>query len=115
MVNGHIVTRPMPHRAPVDWHLAQGEQLARILNVGEIFHFEGDVVHPRSRTAYEIYRVMVRVAAQEDKKVVDPVRHPKPQHAAVEFSQRLRVRHFAGDMTELKRPRTQYLMMGPQV
>src|SRR5215467_5645451 len=115
MVNCHVVTWPVPHRAPVDWHLAQGEQLASILNVGEIFHFEGDVMHSRARTAHEIYRMMVRVAAQEDKKVLDPVRYPKPQHAAVEFSQRLRVLHFAGDMTELKRPRSQYLMMGAQI
>src|SRR6516165_12542178 len=115
MVNCYIVTWPVPHRAPVDWHLAQGEHLARILNVGEILHFEGDVMHPRPRTAQEIYCVMVRIAAQEDKKVLDPVRYPEPQHAAVEFSQRLRILHFASDMAELKRPRSQYLMVGPQI
>src|SRR5262245_49573983 len=115
MVDRNIVTWSVPHRAPVDWHLAQRKQLARILIVGEIFHFEGNVVHLRLRTAYKIYRVMVRVAAKKNKKVLDPVRHPKAQHAAVEISHRLRVLNDAGDMAELKRPGSQCLMVGTQI
>src|SRR5215470_1276068 len=58
---------------------------------------------------------MVWVAAKEDKKVFDPVRYPKAQHAAVELSHRLRVLDDASNMAELKRPGSQCLMVGAQI
>src|SRR5262245_10517533 len=58
---------------------------------------------------------MVRIAAKEDKKVFDPVRYPKAQHAAVEICHRLRVLNHTGDMAELKRPGSQCLMVGAQI
>jgi hypothetical protein len=47
--------------------------------VGEVLHLEGDVMHVDFPATDEIHRVVIRVAAQEDKEVLDPVRHPKAQ------------------------------------
>src|SRR5262245_3570064 len=44
MIDGDVMPRAMTHRAPVDRHLAQREELARILDVGKVLHLEGDVV-----------------------------------------------------------------------
>src|ERR1700682_3716437 len=73
MIDCHVVTRPMAHGSPVDLHLAEREQLAGILDVSKILHLECDVMHLGLRTAEEIYSVMVRIAAQENKIIFDPV------------------------------------------
>src|SRR5262245_41039784 len=111
MVNRDVVARPMPHRPPVDGHLAQREQFAGVLDVCEVLHFEGDVMHLDLCTAQEIHGVMVRVASQEDEIVFDPVRYPESQHPAVEIGHLLWVLHYTGDVPELERTCAQHLMM----
>src|SRR6516165_2761439 len=115
MIDGDVMTWAMTHRSPVDWHFAQREQFARILNVSEVLHLKGNVMHLDLRAADEIHSVMVRVAAQEDEIVLDPVRNPEAQHATVKVSHRLRVLVEMRDMTYLQRAGAEHLVVGTQI
>src|SRR5258708_9618461 len=115
VIDRDVVARPVTYRPPVDRHLAQREQFAGVLDVGEVLHLEGDMMHFGLGAADEINRVVIRVAAQEDKVVLDPVRHPETQYVAVEFGHCLRILHEVGDVTELKWAGAEYLVVGAEV
>src|SRR5262245_33538019 len=99
MIDGDVMTRAMTHRSPVDRHFAQREQFARILDMSEVLHLKGNVMHLDLRAVDEIHSMMVRIAAQKDEIVLDPVRHPEAQHATVKVSHRLRVLDETRDVT----------------
>src|SRR5262249_19921125 len=110
-----IVAGPMTHRPPVDGHLAQRKQFAGVLDVCEVLHFEGNVMHLDLLTTEEVNGVMVWVASQENKIVFDPVRYAEAQHPAVEIGHPPRVLPHTGDGSRLKRPAAQHLMVEAQV
>ena len=80
MIGRDIVARTVTQRSPDDRNRFLPEQLAGVLDLGEVLHFEGDVVHLRLLAGEEIHRVVVRAAAQEREEVLDPVGNAEAQH-----------------------------------
>ena len=115
VIDRDVVAGPMPHRSPVDRDLPQRQEFAGVLDMGEILHLEGDVMHLGLGAADEIHRVVVGVAAQEDEEILDPVGHPEAQHAAIEIRHRLGILHHIGDVPELERAGAETLMVGAQI
>src|SRR5262245_9612401 len=62
---------------------------------------ERDVMHHGLRALDEIYRVVVGIAAQEDEKILHPVRNPKTKHAFVEVRDRFWIGHEKRQVSEL--------------
>ena len=60
-------------------------------------------MHLGALASHEIHRVMVRTAAHEGKPVLDPVRQPEAEHAAVVFDELLGLVDAERQMAELER------------
>src|SRR5271170_8266251 len=104
VIGGDIVPRAVAQRAPDDRDALLPEQVAGILQMNEVLQFEGHVMHFAIGAADEIHRMMIRVAAHEDEKVVDPVGDLKSEDLAVKLRGLLRIFDHPRDVAELERP-----------
>ena len=68
-------------------------------------------MHLSALAADEVHGVMVRAAAHEHEPILDPVRHPKAEHAGVERGIFLRFRNHKRKMAELERPNAGHLLV----
>ena len=103
MIGVEVVARPVPPRPPGELDVLRSEEIARLPELRPVFQLEGDVMHLRAGATDEIDRVMIRTAAHEGKPVLDPIRQPETQHAAVIFDELLGVVDAERQMAELER------------
>src|SRR5688572_13585874 len=82
------------------------EQIARITDMGDVFQLERNMVHSHLVTPDEIDRMVIRVAAHEDKKIFNPVRDLESEHTLIEFSNEFWIRYKERDVPELQRSNT---------
>ena len=111
VVGRDVVARPVAQRSPDDRDRLLAEQLAGVLDLGEVLHLEGDVMHLRLLAGEEIHRVVVRPAAQEREEVLDPVGHAEAEHLRIELGDLLGVVDDEGDVAELERADADHLVM----
>ena len=92
--------RPGPQAS---WMFLLPRKSQAVLDLRPVLQLEGDVMHLGARAAHEIDRVMVRTAAHEGEPVLDPVRQPEAEHAAVVFDELLGLVDAERQMAELER------------
>src|SRR5580704_18129531 len=80
-----IVPRSMTAGPPNNGNVLAAEEIASRLHLTPILQLEGDMVHVRALAAHEIDGVMVGTATHEYEPVLNPIRHPETQNAAIEF------------------------------
>ena len=115
VIGRDVVARPVPQRSPDDRNRLLAEQLAGVLDVGEVLHLERDVVHLRLLAGEEVHRVMVRAAAQKREEVLHPVGNPEAEHLRIEFGDLPGVVDDEGDVAELERSNADHLMMMAEI
>ena len=101
VVDRHVVTGPVPYRAPEDLEFVASEQIAGLMHVRGVAQFERQMMDARLCTACKIHRVMFDAATHEDEILLDPVGDTEAESVAVEFCGPFRVGRIARDMTEL--------------
>ena len=65
--------------------LALAHEVAGRLQVHDVLQLERHVVHLLVLAADEVEGVVIRVAADEDEEIADPVRHPEAEHPRIEI------------------------------
>src|SRR5215467_507837 len=78
--------------------------IARDLKVSPVTHFERDVVYLRALSAGEVHRVVVRVAPQEDKEVLNRVGELELEYFTIEINRLCDILYIEGDVTERAGP-----------
>ena len=73
MKRGYVVTGPKSQGPPDKRQFMPRKQIARITDMGDVFQLESNMVHSHLVTSDEIDRMVIWVAAHEDKKIFDPV------------------------------------------
>src|SRR5262252_142511 len=78
--------------------------IARDLKMSPVAHFERDVVYLRALSAGEVHRVVVRVAPQEDKEVLNRVGELELEYFTIEISRLCDILYIERDVTERAGP-----------
>ena len=103
MKDGNVVPRSEAQWTPDNRKLGSRQHVACVNDVASIAQFKRNVVHARAFAFDKIHRMMIRIAAQENEKVVDPVGDAKTEQSLVEFGNLRGVGTEEGDMAKLER------------
>ena len=87
-------------RAPDDGQFGAGELVGGLVLVGGTAHFEGDMVHLGDRYGEDVHDVMVIVAGEERRHMLEPVGLMKTQNIHEEFYELLAFGAHQRDMAE---------------
>src|SRR5262249_25314780 len=104
MIGGDIVPRTVAQRPPDDRDSLLAHDLARVLQMHEVFELERDVMELHVWPGEEVHGVMIAVAAHEAEEIPDPVGDAEAEHLLVERHGALDVGREEGDVPELERP-----------